>query len=187
MESWADRGRRSRRTTECASAARRPPSSFAMCRVICGDRAGQCDGATSSQHDGQAPPGVGAHRGAWSGGAGRRTRGWVGSRCVGFLGAVMLALALRPPGASAKIYTNEALQAYDNWVYLDKFAYDTTGKGKVTWELQVPVTANIRAPRRRQATMRQARKLPRRARSVHQLAYAAFIARGCEPCRLPVQ
>lgn len=69
---------------------------------------------------------------------GRRTRAnLMSSYSRGALSVLLLALASRSPGVSAKIYKQPALLTYDNWVFLEKFVFDTTGKGKVTWQLQV--------------------------------------------------
>jgi len=40
------------------------------------------------------------------------------------------------PGAHGKVF-DDTIYSLDNWVFLDKFTFDDTGQGKVSWELQV--------------------------------------------------
>ena len=50
---------------------------------------------------------------------------------VGLLSALLLT-----PGADAKFFS-EVVASYDNWVFLDKFVFDSSGKGKVAWVIKV--------------------------------------------------
>ena len=61
----------------------------------------------------------------------------VGSYLRGVLSVLVLTLAWRAPSVSAKVYSEPYLLSLDNWVFLDKFVFDTSGKGKVKWQLQV--------------------------------------------------
>ena len=50
--------------------------------------------------------------------------------------AAAILVCVRAPGAVAKVYANR-VQSMDNWYFLDYFVFDTSGKGKVKWDLLV--------------------------------------------------
>ena len=61
------------------------------------------------------------------------------------LGTALFAAAIlvcaRAPTASAKVYQDQ-VQSMDNWQFLDYFVYDSSGKGKVKWDLLVKAKAD---------------------------------------------
>ena len=50
-------------------------------------------------------------------------------------------VSVRAPGAVAKVYQDQ-VQSMDNWQFLDYFVYDSSGKGKVKWDLLVKAKAD---------------------------------------------
>lgn len=63
-------------------------------------------------------------------------RGVACSKSGTVLLVVFAVATLNVPSADAKVYEDNIISA-DNWVFLDHFAFDTTGKGKIKWEVQV--------------------------------------------------
>lgn len=55
--------------------------------------------------------------------------------------AAAILVCARAPTASAKVYQDQ-VQSMDNWQFLDYFVYDSSGKGKVKWDLLVKAKAD---------------------------------------------
>ena len=54
--------------------------------------------------------------------------------------AAAILVCVRAPTASAKVY-NDLVQSRDNWQFLDYFVFDSSGKGRVRWDLLVKAKA----------------------------------------------
>jgi len=46
------------------------------------------------------------------------------------------------PCAHGKVF-EDTINSFDNWVFLDKFIFDDSGQGKVSWELQVRMCVRV--------------------------------------------
>ena len=55
---------------------------------------------------------------------------------VGMVAWTLVCVCLLVGGVQGKTTSKEII-TYENWVYLDKFAFDTTGEGKIMWSLLV--------------------------------------------------
>jgi len=56
--------------------------------------------------------------------------------------AVAALLLCAPPGASARVFKDVIATPYQNWVFLDKFVFDSTGNGVFKWQIILENSAN---------------------------------------------